>query len=147
MPPKRKCCRRSFKVISKQRRTDYLSGNRIRPTNLTFPGNDDREFLLNEQLKINIAWILSRKSSVPQAIPSWTGFNIQIRYNITSSKRSVGYLECLDSPASDMGTIFEILNRHLAIKDKLKAIGYCLRLRPSNICKGSGNQVENGRSV
>ena len=79
VPPKRKRCRRSFKVISEQRRTDYLSGNRIGPTNLMFPGNDDREFLLNEQLMINIAWILSRKSSDPQAIPSWTGFNIQIR--------------------------------------------------------------------
>ena len=69
---------------------------------------------------INIAWILSRKSSVPQAIPSWTGFNIQIRDNITPSKCSVGYLECLDSPASDMSTIFEILNRCLVTKDKLK---------------------------
>ena len=93
---------------------------RIGPTNLTFPGNDDREFLLNEHSMINIAWILSRTSSVPQAIPSWTGFNIQIRDNITPSKCSVGYLECLDSPASDMSTIFEIRNRCLAIKDNLK---------------------------
>ena len=120
VPPKKKRCRRSFEVISEQSRTDYLSGKRIGPTNLTFPGNDDREFLLNEQSMINIAWILSRKISVPQAIPSWTGFNIQIRDNITPSKCSVGYLECLDFPASDMSTIFEILNRCLAIKDKLK---------------------------
>ena len=120
VPPKRKRCRRSFEVISEQRRTDYLSGKRIGPTNLTFPGNDDREFLLNEQSMINIAWILSRKSSVPQAIPSWTGINIQIRDNIRPSKCSVGYLECLDFPASDMSTLFEILNRSLAIKDKLK---------------------------
>ena len=38
VPPKRKCCRRSFNEISEQRRTDYLSGNRIGPTNLTFCG-------------------------------------------------------------------------------------------------------------
>ena len=71
---------------------------------------------------INIAWILSRKSSVPQVIPSWTGFNIQIRDNITPSKCSVGYLESLDFPASDISTILEILNRCLAIKDKLKLL-------------------------
>lgn len=105
---------------------------------MTFPGNDDRIFLLDEQSMINTPWILSRKSSVPQAIPSWTGFNIKIRDNITPSKCSVGYLECLDFPASDTSTIFEILNR---------CLDYCLRLRPSGICKGNGNQVENARSV
>ncbi len=87
---------------------------------MTFPGNDDRRFLLDEQSRINIAWILSRKSSVPQAVPSWTGFNIKIRDNITPNKCSVGYLKCLDSPTSDISTIFEILNRCLAIKDTLK---------------------------
>ena len=118
--PKRKRCRRSFKVNTEQWRTDYLSGKRIGPKNLTFPGNEDCRFLLDEQSRINTAWILSHKSSIPQAMPSWTGFNIKIRDNITPNKCSVGYLKCLDSPASDMSTIFEILNRCLPIKDKLK---------------------------
>ena len=112
-PPKRKRCRRSFQVITEQRRTDYLSDKRTGPANLTFPGNDDRGFLLEEQSRINLAWILSRKNSIPQVVPSWTGFNIKIRDNITPNKCSVGYLECLDSPASDMNTVSEILKRCL----------------------------------
>lgn len=52
-PTKRKRCRRSFKLITNQQEIEHLSGKRGCPTSLTFPGNDDRAFLLNGQSRFN----------------------------------------------------------------------------------------------
>eukprot|EP00112_Aurelia_sp_Birch-Aquarium-sp1_P024033 Seg7404.3 transcript_id=Seg7404.3/GoldUCD/mRNA.D3Y31 product="hypothetical protein" protein_id=Seg7404.3/GoldUCD/D3Y31 len=57
--------------------------------------------------------------AINQKIPSWTGFHILIRNEVIISKSKIAYLETIDSPATELSTVFEILCRALAIKDKL----------------------------
>ena len=49
---------------------------------------------------LHLTWILARNSTLTQTIPSWTGFNIILRKDISVSKSLVGYLHCLDAPAT-----------------------------------------------
>ena len=44
-----------------------------------------------------------------QVIPSWTGFNITMHSNLAVLKSSVNYLDCIDSPATDISTIYRNL--------------------------------------
>ena len=60
------------------------------------------------------------RMSIPQVIPSWTGFNMVIRENIPILQSSVGYMDCIDSPATDISTIYTIMDRCLTIIGKLK---------------------------
>ena len=63
--------------------------------------------------------MLCRKETVPQIIPSWTGFQILVQDNIMTLKTSVGYLDSTDAPATDISTIDGVLLRCLEIKDSL----------------------------
>ena len=69
------------------------------------------------------AWILARDltrhSNMPQQIPNWTGFYIKLRENKNVTQSSIGYLDCLDAPATDMSTIYYLLCRSLHIKEQL----------------------------
>ncbi len=55
-----------------------------------------------------------------QHIPSWTGFFIKIRQDIPVRPSRVGYLDCLDAPATEISTIYHMLERALKIKTQLK---------------------------
>ena len=117
--PKRKRCRRSFKLPAQKQKASYFSGKRVGPTNLSIPANDEREFLLADQELRNLIWVLSRKNSIIHNIPSWTGFNIQIRNGILVVKSSIRYLDSIDLPATEISTVYEILDKCLKIKEKL----------------------------
>ena len=78
-----------------------------------------REFLLAEHKVIQLIWVKSRMSSITSSIPSWTGFNIKIRNDIPILKSTIGYSDSIDSPATEMSTLSEILSRCLKIKVKL----------------------------
>ena len=41
-----------------------------------------------------------------QVIPSWTGFNVTVHGNLAVLKSSVNYLYCINSPATDISTIY-----------------------------------------
>ena len=43
-----------------------------------------------------------------QVIPSWTGFNITMDGNLAVLKSSVNYLDCIDSSATDISTIYQV---------------------------------------
>ena len=60
---------------------------------------------------------------MPQTVPSWTGFRISITSKQTN-KTSIGYLDCINAPATDISTVYNILEPCLKIKEalKLKAI-------------------------
>ena len=89
----------------------HESGKPVGPTPLSYHSNDERDFLLADQEVLYLIWILTRKSTLPQTIPSWTGFNIILRKDILVSKSLVGYLDCLDATATDNGTIYHLLCR------------------------------------
>ena len=97
----------------------YISGKRIGPSPLASNENDEMEFLLADEEKVNLIWVLCRSFSIPQHIPSWTGFRIAISNREPVKDTSIGYLDCIDAPATDLSTVYHILERCLQIKDAL----------------------------
>ena len=70
--------------------------------------------------KKNLLWILCRYlQSSNQFVSSWTGFNILVRRDINILKDSVGYLPTIDSPATAMNIVHEILCKALETKNAL----------------------------
>ena len=55
-----------------------------------------------------------------QKVSGWTGFNIAVRNEVEVSKANIGYLPTIDAPATDLSTVYEVLNQSLKIKDSLK---------------------------
>ena len=64
-------------------------------------------------------WIVLYKINLSFPIPSWTGFNINLHKNKFIIHSNVGYLDCLDAPATAMCTIYYMMERSLQIKDQL----------------------------
>ena len=65
-------------------------------------------------------WIIARSiNSIKQNIPSWTGFNISIRDQNVVEKSTIGYLESINHPVTEVSTCNEVLERSLRIKDQL----------------------------
>ena len=68
----------------------------------------------------NILWILVRlANSEDQKVPSWTGFNIQTRDQVQVTPDVVQYLPTISAPATELSTVFEILNQSEEIRKKL----------------------------
>ena len=68
----------------------------------------------------NLVWIVSRQAYQDnQAIPSWTGFNIRTRDQVPISEDVVGYLPTINAPATELNTVFEILNQSERIRKEL----------------------------
>ena len=67
-------------------------------------------------------WIELRKLKTHPLllVPSWTGFFIKISDKIVVIQSTVGYLDTLDSPGTDLKTAYEILCRGLEIKERLQ---------------------------
>ena len=69
----------------------------------------DNPLLFAEQNKKNFLWAIMRHHfSENQVIPTWTGFNITMHGNLAVLKSSVNYLDCIDSPATDISTIYQV---------------------------------------
>jgi len=88
--PKAKRSRRSFILPEKARIPFPARGKRKGPGILKFMRSDDRDFLMADQEVLSLIWIMSRKMSIPQIIPSWTGFNISIRNDIAVVTTALG---------------------------------------------------------
>ena len=102
--------RRSFKIQDKENQPlILLSGKRKDPANLKFPVNPLRDLLFADREKSNFIWTLLRRHFSPrQIIPSWTGFNIVIQDGVLVVKSSIEYLNCIDSPATETSTIYQV---------------------------------------
>ena len=68
---------------------------------MKFPENDEAQFLFAD-------FILRFQAAPQQFIPSWTGFYIKIHEGQVISKSSVQYLDCIDSPATEKSTIYQV---------------------------------------
>ena len=72
----------------------------------------------------NIAWVLARLSNVHyQRVSSWTGFNIKLRSGIDILEDNIAYLPTVNAPATDLGTVYEVLLRSLKIMQALDLNG------------------------
>ena len=78
------------------------------------------DLLLADQSNLYTMWVALRKMNLPVQIPSWTGFNIKLRENKQINQSNIGYLDCLDAPATDMSTIYHMMQRSVKIKEQLK---------------------------
>ena len=60
----------------------------------------------------NIAWVLAHLSNVHcQRVSSWTKFNIKLRSGIDILEDNIAYLPNVNTPATDLGTVYEVLLR------------------------------------
>lgn len=75
-----------------------------------------------EQEVLSRLWIMCRKMSVPQTIPSLTVHHMSLKNSIVVVTTASGYLDCTDSSASDISTINQVLYRCAKIKDSLNCI-------------------------
>ena len=101
--------------------SEYIPGKKIGPNKTSSSGNcfvDDLIFA--DQMQLYHTWILLRKyEPLVQHIPSWTGFFIKLRSSIKITPSSIGYLDCLNAPATDISTIYHMLDRAVRIKTQL----------------------------
>ena len=66
-----------------------------------------------EQRMLYLVWVDVRKLKTHPLllVHGWTGFDIKVRDNIVVSESAIGYLDTLDSPATDLKTAYEVLSR------------------------------------
>ena len=68
----------------------------------------------------NLVWTISRQiDPTNQPVPSWTGFNVTTRNQEPISQDIIGYLPTINSPATELTTVFEILNQSEIIRKEL----------------------------
>ena len=97
----------------------YVSGARVGPQCLLTKNNLDKEScaaLLACQK--SLIWVLARQTD--HAVPSWTGFNIQSRDEEPIVEDVIGYLPTINAPATELSTVFEILNQSEQIQKELQ---------------------------
>lgn len=71
--------------------------------------------------KKNLIWLLSRYHGAQmenQVISAWTGFNIKVTEG-SGNKDKISYLPTINSPATELCTVHEILKQAMKIKEKL----------------------------
>ena len=85
----------------------------------------------------NMAWVLARYlNRDDQLVSSWTGFNMLARRNESVLKDTVGYLPTIDSPATQMNTVYEILKNSQLNQGCSESQFNCRSFRSSHIRKG-----------
>ena len=107
--PKKKRSRRSFCPTSNEAEVNYRYKKRVGPSNISFPENEASEFILDDSNKRHFLWALMRYKTPEFIIPSWTGYQICISKDVPILKTTVGYLDCINAPATEMSTIYQVL--------------------------------------
>ena len=126
-PPSKKQCERSLPSDTVTREIpEYYGGERVGPGELSHVQNlgisssyDDKAKLLRMHY---LVWLEVRKLKTHPSllVPGWTGFNIKVRGNVVVVESTIGYLDTLDSPATDLKTAYEVLSRGCEIRDRLQ---------------------------
>ena len=97
----------------------YNTGSRVGPDQVTVVDDPDVFNCLSDAKMKDFVWLLFRLSSKDeQTVSSWTGFNIRTR-DIDVCKDNVGYLPTVNSPATDMSTVYKVLQNSLDIMHSL----------------------------
>ena len=81
----------------------------------------DTEANVETAQKKNLLWTLARMSDEEfQSVSGWTGFNILTRDNVTVIQDNIGYLPTVNAPATQMSTVYEVLNQSVSIMQSLQ---------------------------
>ena len=126
-PPSKKKCERSLPsdTVTKEI-PEYYGGKRVGPGEVPHVQNlgisssyDDKAKLLRVHY---LVWqeVRKLKTHLSLLVPGSTGLNIKVRGNFVVVESTVGYLDTLDSPATDLKTAYEVLSRGCEIRDRLE---------------------------
>lgn len=98
----------------------YNAGQRVGPPSTPSVDADTTVQVQDAKAK-NLLWLLARMSAPEdQSVSSWTGFNIQVHNDITVVPDTVGYLPTINAPATELSTVYEMLNQALGIMESLQ---------------------------
>lgn len=123
---KRKCRRALSSDIVTREIPDYYGGTRCGPgvlSHIQYLGVSSSYAERTKKLRLQyLVWVEMRKLATHPLllVPGWTGFNIKIRDQIVVIESTIGYLDTVDSPATDLKTAYEVLCRGCEIKERLK---------------------------
>jgi len=101
----------------------YIAGTRSGPQPLSTKDELCPEMNQAAQAarKKNLTWWIARQNYPEhKKVPSWTGFNIRTRDQVQVSDDVVGYLPTINAPATELTTVFEILNQSKLIRKELQ---------------------------
>ena len=125
--PKKKRTRWSFIPTSSASEVNYHYKKCVAPKPITFHENEASDFILDDSNKRHFLWTLLRYKATEFRIPSWTGFQISVSNDIPLLKTTVGYLDCIDSSATEMSTVYQVWSTLLLlIILKLTLIVFCI---------------------
>ena len=97
----------------------YNAGQRLGPPRTETKRQDTASEILKAK-QMNILWFMSRLMAPDNHfVSSWTGFNIQIRDDITVVQDTITYLPTINAPATQMSTVYEVLEQTLRIMEYL----------------------------
>ena len=65
-------------------------------------------------------WVILRKDGNSPNIPRWNAFSIDSNKNLTVKPSNIRYLDYVDVPATEMFTIYFMMERSLFIKDQFQ---------------------------
>ena len=112
--------KRSVKALDKKIFTIYNAGDHCGPRSRRFVEVTCQETLENARRK-NLLWVLVRlHADARQKVSGWTGFKISVRNELEVRQDSVGYLPTINTPATNMSTVHEVLMHSVKIKDTLQ---------------------------
>ena len=100
---------------------EYNAGERVGPpiSRNYIPINETD--LIQESARKNLLWALTRlHCSSNQTVSSWTGFNILTRNNVDIQQDSVGYMPTINSPATQLKTVYEVLQQSVQVMKSLE---------------------------
>lgn len=112
--------KRSIDSLVRTEMPPYNAGERCGPRPRAYVEVTHVQAMENARRK-NLIWVLVRlHGRVKQKASGWTGFNIAVRDVVDVTQDNIGYLPTIDSPATDLSTVQEVLVQSLNIKNTLK---------------------------
>jgi hypothetical protein len=104
----------------------YISTKKGVPSLCKHSAELDLDIHNNHQLQLpginlDFAYIVCRVCSfdIGDIIPGWSGFNSQMVANVPDVS-NIGYLPVIDSPATDLATVNEMLKQSVSISQRLE---------------------------
>ena len=98
---------------------EYNAGSRVGPPVMK-PQDLDLQSVQYFAMQKNLAWSLTRLSyTKDQSVSSWKGFNEKTSDNKSIQRDTVGYLPTINTPATQLLTVHQVLLQIIKIKAEL----------------------------
>ena len=98
----------------------YNDGQRVGPPNVQSVDEDTTIEIQDAKTKNPILFLARMSYPEIQTICSWTGFNIQVRDEVTVVQDTISYLPAINAPATKKSTVNKALNQTLSIMESLQ---------------------------